>query len=238
MNIITPSWVIPGTYLENLRFLDDKTAVSGVELLFFFYDEGVKQELNNEFAEITGFTRRFGFTAHLPDLILPEHGELVAKLAPIVRHFIVHPAQNGPLDAEAALLADWFTRFGKPRFLIENTGIHRFEGLLALLPHDTGLCMDTGHLLLEGSAPLDFVKKYGSRIKEIHLHHAVSGPCGDDRLPDHRSLDAAAPWFVDVWPFLKKFRGTVNIEVFSWDEVTKSLEALDGYDRGEYPPSS
>jgi hypothetical protein len=236
--ISTPSWVIPGTYLENLRFLEDKKDVSGVELLFFFYDDGVQKELDAEFDEIVRYKRRFFFTAHLPDKILPQHEELVEKLRPHVRHFIVHPARNGTQKAVAALLDDWFCRFGQKIFLIENTGIVRFNELLALLPSDTGLCMDTGHLLIEGGSPHDFAAKYGRRIKEMHLHHAISGLCGDDRLPDHRSLDGNAPWFLDLWPFLKDFRGTVNIEVFSWEEVRKSLEVIDGYGRGEYSPSS
>ena len=44
----TPSWVIPGTYAENLRFIENKKEIMGVELLFFLYDEEIKTQLDED----------------------------------------------------------------------------------------------------------------------------------------------------------------------------------------------
>ncbi|MDR2491391.1 MAG: AP endonuclease [Spirochaetaceae bacterium] len=227
IKIAVPSWVIPGTYLENLRFLEDKKDISAVELLFFVYDEGVKDELAAELAGIAAYKDRFVFSAHLPDEILPEHTCLVETLAPLVRHFIVHPSRNGGAIAEATLLADWSRRFGREKFVIENTKIQWFNDLIALLPPDTGICMDTGHLLLEGILPAAFAKTYGSRLREIHLHD-VDTAADDGRLPDHRSLKSESSWLSDIRPFLAQFNGFINLEVFSWEEIQKSLEVLHG----------
>jgi hypothetical protein len=80
-----PSWVIPGTYAENLRFLETKEEVRGVELLFYLYNGEVKAELDREWEGIRGCKERFVFTAHLPDEFSPSHEELVVRLAPLVR---------------------------------------------------------------------------------------------------------------------------------------------------------
>jgi hypothetical protein len=119
--LFVPSWVIPGTYLENLRFLEDKRDIDGVELLFFIYDEEIKAMLNREWAGICEYARRFTFTAHLPDTLKPEHEELIEKLLPLVKHFIVHPAPGDKAEEQAGFLADWMKRRGVSRFLLENT---------------------------------------------------------------------------------------------------------------------
>ena len=227
MKISVPSWVIPGTYLENLRFLEDKKTVSGVELLFFFYDDTVKKELEAELPAIASYQERFSLSAHLPNELLPEHIELVEILLPIVRHFIVHPSWSNAVDGEAIFLAEWFRRFGKDKFVIENTAIQQFDKLIALLPPDTGICMDTGHLLLENVSPAAFAAQYGSRIREIHLHD-LDTAADDGRLPDHRSLRRESAWISDVAPFLAQFSEYINLEVFSWEEIQKSLEVLHG----------
>jgi hypothetical protein len=225
-NIITPSWVIPGTYLENLRFLEDKKEVSGVELLFFFYDEGVLGELLPQLPEISAYRNRFVMSAHLPDALSEEHSVLVEALLPLVRHFIAHPVSEGSLQDEAALLSRWARRYGGEKFVVENVRLARFRELIALLPPDTGLCMDTGHLLLEGASPAAFAQRYGERIREVHLHD--TGPPRAGRLPDHRALRAQSAWLSALRPFLETFTGLINLEVFSWEDIQNSLEVLHG----------
>jgi hypothetical protein len=80
MQIFVPSWIIPGTYLENIRFLEDKRAISGVELLFFLYDGETRQLFEREYAEIARYRSRFRFTAHLPEPLTVDHGEFVDML--------------------------------------------------------------------------------------------------------------------------------------------------------------
>jgi sugar phosphate isomerase/epimerase len=230
---IVPSWVIEGSYAENLRFLSDKKQVEGVELLFFIYDGETKALLKKEIDEIKEYGERFLFTAHLPDPLKTEHAELVEKLLPIVRHFIVHPAnaegaQN--METQAAFLSRWFDRYGMEKFLIENTNTLCFESLLALLPPDTKLCMDTGHLLLEKiekKSPLEHWQRYKERIEEIHLHALDFQKAKiDNHLIDHRPLNAADAWYKELFPALSGYGGIINLEVFSWEEAEQSLEVL------------
>jgi sugar phosphate isomerase/epimerase len=163
---------------------------------------------------------------------LPEHEELAARLAPLVRHFIVHPGLPEDAPALGALINAWAKKYPRSRpehrrFLAENTLPGRIEALLPHLDEDTGICMDTGHLLLEGKNPSDFLRKYGDRVGEIHLHGLNREKAAlDGRLPDHRPIQAAAPWLRELLPQLKAFNGIVNTEVFSWEEAESSINAL------------
>jgi hypothetical protein len=219
-----PSWVIPGTYAENLRFLADKPEVTGVELLFYLYDREIRGQLEAEWRDIAAYRDRFSFTAHLPDLLLPEHLELVERLSPLARHFIVHPGPAEGAEAQAQLLRSWK---GKGTFLVENTLPGRLPALLPYLDEDQGLCMDTGHLLLEGENPADFLRRWGTRVGEIHLHGLDREKAArDGRLPDHRPLRAGEPWLAELVPLLADFTGTINLEVFSWAEAAESMAVL------------
>jgi sugar phosphate isomerase/epimerase len=234
--IVTPSWVIPGTYAENLRFLRDKDGIDGVELLFFMYDEGVKAELDADWEEILALKERFTYTAHLPDELRPDHEELVGRLAPHVRQFVAHPPRElspEALDRTARLLQDWTARYKKP-VALEFTRSAHFSAMLPLLPEDFPLCMDTGHLLLERMPPSAFFAEHRSRVIEIHLHSvAVEAARGDShpqsygRLADHRRLRGDEAWFLELKPLLEAWSGVINLEVFSYAEVnTEALAAL------------
>lgn len=223
--IITPSWVIPGTYAENLRFLEDKTEISGVELLFFMYDDEIRAQLDAEWDEIVRYRERFTFTAHLPDVLLPAHEELAARLAPLVRHFITHPPRENPA-AQARLLAEWAERYNA-LFLTENTGPGLLEALLPHLDERAGLCLDTGHLLLAGRNPADFFRAHGRRIGEIHLHGVDKEEAArDGKLPDHRRLRGDEAWLLELVPLLKEFGGLINLELFSWEEAGAGADLL------------
>jgi hypothetical protein len=229
LRFTVPSWVIPGTYLENLRFLADQMEIRGVELLFFLYDGEIRAELESEWRGIVEYGNRFVYTAHLPDPLLPEHWELVERLSPLVRHFIVHPGPEEGAKTQAKLLRSWTGRFRdrnrKSPFFIENTHSGRLPSILPHLDEDMGLCMDTGHLLLEGQNPADFLRKYGDRVGEIHLH-GLDREARDDRLPDHRPLRAEDRWLTELVPLLADFPSPINLEVFSWKEVQESIAAL------------
>jgi len=243
--ISVPSWVIPGTHIENLRFLENKKEITGVELLFFVYDNEVKNELDLQWDEIRRYNERFIFTAHLPEPLLPVHGELISRLAPLVRHFIVHPEENhdslnrhslspsrrmhSPSEnhsIQIGLLTEWTERYNVS-FLTENTKAGNLENLLPYMEQNAGLCLDTGHLLLEGQNPVDFFVKYRERIKEIHLHGVNEKQAKiDGKLADHRRLRANEPWLFELLPLLKDYEGVINLEIFSWEEARASIDIL------------
>ncbi|GHV28251.1 hypothetical protein AGMMS4952_11460 [Spirochaetia bacterium] len=257
-HLVVPSWVIPGTYLENLRFLADKPDVQGVELLFFIYNGEIRDQLDAEWEGIRQFADRFIFTAHLPDTLLPEHEELVHRLNPLARNFIVHPGLTENAPALGSLVNSWGKKYppfpqsgsrdstssetGSPgslpsyrtdlpvRFLVENTNPGWLDALLPYLDGDVGLCMDTGHLLMEGKPPADFFAKHRERIGEIHLHGIDREKAAlDGRLPDHRPVRATEQWFGELFPLLKSFTGNINLEVFSWKEVSAGTCSIKQY---------
>jgi len=220
-----PSWVIPGSYAENLRFLECKKEIKGVELLFFIYDDETKNVLDSEWEKIQNFRERFVFTAHLPELLQPAHEGLVALLAPLVRHFVVHPAAQSYME-QARLLAEW-TKYLGASFLVENIKAGLLEALLPHLEKSVGICMDTGHLLVDGQNPAEFFARYRERIGEIHLHSVDKEQAAiDGKLPDHRQLRRDESWLLELIPLLDNYRGVINLEVFSWEEAKAGIEVL------------
>jgi hypothetical protein len=235
MELSVPSWVIPGTYRENLVFLADKPEITGVELLFFLYDGEIKALLDTEWKVIVEYGQRFTYTVHLPDQVKPEHEELIERFFPLTRYFIVHPYPPETAEIQEKLLSFWAGKYGKKDstlfggnpFLIENTLPGRQEALLCRLPPDTGLCMDTGHLLLEGKNPADFFTAYQNRLGEIHLHDLDPEEAArDGRLVDHRPLGAGKSRLEELFPQLRGFPGVINLELFSWDEIFQSIQVL------------
>jgi len=222
-----PSWVIPGTYAENLRFLETKNAIQGVELLFFLYNDELKTLFDSEWDEICSYAKRFIFTAHLPELLLPAHSDLIARLAPIVRHLIIHP-QSENISAQVALLSEW-TKLYNVKFLAENTNPGLLETMLPYLDLNSkeGICMDTGHLLLNGKKPASFMSEYCMSLGEVHLHSVDPEQAAiDGRLKDHRRLRSGEPWLLELLPLFKDYNGVINLEVFSWEEAEASIKVL------------
>jgi len=230
MRISVPSWVIPGTYAENLDFLADKEEVRGVELLFFIYDEETRELFLREEERIRAYADRFAFTAHLPDPLLPAHEELVERTADLVESWVAHPGLPESAPAVAATLSRWRSRYGD-RFLLENVRPGRLEALRTRLP-DFPLCLDTGHLLLSGDSPARWATEHGKLVREVHLHGLGDAPgraaaeADDGRLPDHRVFATGGGWFADFLPFLSGFGGVVDIELFSWEEARTMIDRL------------
>lgn len=221
MILSVPSYVIPGTYAENLRFLADKPEVDGVELLFYLWDAEVADLLNREHSEIRSFMDRFRFTAHLPDRILPEHRILLDRIADTVRSFVVHPpADLDGLGPFADLLGAWRSEFGD-RFYLENLRTGPFERALRILS-DIPLCVDAGHILAEGGDPAERIARLrsaGRRMEELHLHGLSGGA-------DHKPFGDGASWLRDLAPFLAGFDGVAEIELFDWEEARTALAAV------------
>jgi sugar phosphate isomerase/epimerase len=167
----------------------------------------------------------------LPDVLKPEHEELVEKLSPLVQHFIVHPGKEGGAETQAHLINTWAEKYKDPskkyRFLAENTNPGLLEALLPKLNANIGLCMDFGHLLIEEKNPCNYLNQFQNRIDEIHFHGLDREKAAiDKRLPDHRPINADSIYIKEIFPSLKEFQGLINLEVFSWEEVEKSLGAI------------
>jgi len=216
MIISVPSYVIPGSYYENVKFISDYEAVKSIELLFFFFDSETRELFRREKESIKAYTDRFSFTIHMPEHLQPEHVEIVELTRDLASRYILHlPTSNTAQFMDE--LKRWRAKYGNV-FLIENLIHLHNENHLKQDP-SLPLCCDTGHLLLSGKDINGFLRKYETRIQEIHLHGVIDGE-------DHRVFNPEEPWFVELIPFLQKFQGVVNLEVFSIKEVEAILNVL------------
>jgi len=57
---------------------------------------------------------------------------------------------------------------------VENLEDSLFELALPMIEkHGTSICLDVGHLALQGSCELSFLEQHKERIREVHLHDAI-----------------------------------------------------------------
>jgi len=107
------------------------------------------------------------------------------------------------------------------RITIETLG-YPFEWIEEIVRHfGFSICLDIGHILVSGQDLKCHFEKYFSRTSTIHLHGVEDGV---DHLGIDRLTDSALNLIMDR---LSNFRGTVSIEVFSIDELKRSLVTLE-----------
>ncbi|PKL09268.1 MAG: hypothetical protein CVV51_04675 [Spirochaetae bacterium HGW-Spirochaetae-7] len=222
--VSVPSYVTPGTYLENLRFIDEHTDVRNVELLFFIYDDDTRSLLFSESERIAAYSDRFGFTVHMPDEIAGSHEEILEATACFASSFVIHPPKSDPgISPFLRLFDEWRLRYGADRFLLENTRLDRFNRAdAAFVDSKLGLprlCADIGHLCVEGVDPVAWVTEHSDRIAELHVH-------GFDGSHDHVPFGTDERWIAGLAPFASTFRGTVELELFSWQELEPAIALL------------
>lgn len=113
---------------------------------------------------------------------------------------------------------------------VENLEDSLFDlALPAIAQHGTSICLDVGHLALQGSSELQFLEQHANRIREIHLHDANVPPFGEQHpARDHMALGHGQ---VDYAAFLQKlgeidYDGPVILEVNTEADLQQSLERL------------
>ena len=224
MILSVPSYVIPGTYAENLRFLADKPEVAGVELLFFMYDKDIRDLMRSELDEIRSFQTRFSYTVHMPDSIAEDHEEIIEATREIAGAYIIHPPrEDSGLPAFTDLMDTWRGRYGKDIFILENTRLSRFDAAEAALMDSiyglSPICADIGHLRMEGQELEPWLAAKAGRITELHLH-------GFDGKTDHVPFRSEEPWLIRLMPYLQNFPGVVELELFNWDQLRSVIPLL------------
>ncbi len=244
MRFACPSWVFPGTWSENLDFIlaRDPCPVDGVELLVFEYDGTCRSELLQEIPAILRAAERLDLTVHLPVPLGPGASELVEVLGEHVQGFVVHPPEP---PGDAAFLEFMALTLGKPGpwTALEYTNAADFRRALALLdaefpaPGSTGICVDSGHLLLDAVDPGDFFRLHASRVRHVHLHDVAGTDGGQEsRGRDHAPLVAGREWLEGFLTAARGFPGLVELELFDWNAVAGSIgvvrRMLEGMSRG------
>ncbi|MGL6258252.1 sugar phosphate isomerase/epimerase family protein [Vibrio sp. WXL103] len=124
-------------------------------------------------------------------------------------------------------------------FVTDN--VDAMEELLHRLGHKdhVGICLDTGNSWLGGSNPVDFVKRFGSRIEHVHWKDL-----GEEMIPQRGKMFgcgmapiAIGEGVIDVKAVvsaLKRvgFDGHTTLEVFGEENVRNSIETLKQYVSG------
>jgi sugar phosphate isomerase/epimerase len=242
MKLCVPSYLIPGTWLENLRFIahrelrgtNDFSWVEGIELLFFRYDDDAREIIGREASSIASFTDTFEFSVHLPDPFSPHDEELVDNTECFATLYVLHPTLAADVDETGSGLVGWVSQVQKlrkcygDRFALEYTGRKAFERSRAAIP-DMPICADTGKLLLDGISPDRWISENLDSIREIHLHsvHRSGKYCNEaGGCRDHAALSADDEWLGRLTPVLSGFEGRIEFECFSADEVLRSMNVF------------
>lgn len=226
-----PSWVIPGSVLENARFLAGKVSHCG--LCLFDWRASIaygKDDLPDELGCIN-----LEWHLHLP-LDLPwEQGaaasislELLKKTAFLKPGFVVlHPPSNRNLPETRKLLLDFareWWQITQVAILLENTAdcdvCSLGENFLRQI--EFGFCFDVGHFLTGRQSALlenDFIRK----ARLIHWH----APGGRDRHWPLTKLSVQEKGALTRIPALLLPHTIHMLEIFSWPEIEKSLPVVE-----------
>ena len=104
---------------------------------------------------------------------------------------------------------------------VENLD-YRFDLIDDILAElNLSVCLDIGHLIVNGYDLNDLFNKYGDRTSIIHLHGVKNGQ-------DHLAIDKLPHKFREpVLAILKRFTGSVSLEVFAFDDLKSSLAFLE-----------
>lgn len=243
----TTSYIFPADLVANAarlaRWVDD------MELVLFDVDgsSNLPDAATVHRLAAIGAAHDLTYTVHLPFDLLPtytgEHHPIVEKTRRIIEMthelnpagYVVHlDARTPTAQGTVAAWAKW--RAGCARALepliaavddpallcVENLESYPQEIMLetmAQLP--VSLCLDVGHLWLEGVNVLDSLRRYLPRTRIVHLH-GINGR-------DHESLVHVAPR--ELYGVLDEiarqgFREVLTLEVFSQGDFETSLELV------------
>ncbi len=83
------------------------------------------------------------------------------------------------------------------------------------------ICLDLGHILMNGEDPCRYLATYLERTSVVHVY-------GVDQGRAHQGLEVLDEGMLREWlRYLKGYRGTVSLEVFSLDHLSSSLGILE-----------
>ena len=114
---------------------------------------------------------------------------------------------------------------------VENLEDSLFELAVPIVEkHGTSICLDVGHLALQGGSALGFLDQHRDRIREVHLHDAIVPGTGEwQTARDHLALGRGD---LDHEAFLDKlaeigYEGPIILELNSEADLVQSLERLE-----------
>ncbi len=230
--------------------------VDDIELILFESDEISNLPDENIIQSLITLAKKheITYTVHLPlDIVLGAVDERVRKtsvekcLRVIKRMqavdpfaYILHGTGNHNImgTGSSETIHDWIPQLTKsigeiidsgvaPELLCLETLNYPFEFVEdIILEYKISICLDIGHILLYGYPLKDYLIKYLSRTRVIHLHGIIDGN-------DHQSISALdgallSRLFSKLFKENKKER-VVTLEIFNENDFRSSLDILMGY---------
>ena len=243
----TTSYIIPDAILPNVRFL--APWVDEIELVLFESGRDDNLPSGEDISALAALAgeHRLTYNVHLPtDVLLghPDAGIRAAACATIMRFYertrslpptayCLHLEKDRRREMTPDTVGAWLTNLlyslehlfeaGLPPSLVAVENIdYTFRWIYPLIRDlDLPICLDLGHLLIQGEDVETYLDLYGDRTVMIHLHGVEAGR-------DHRSL-AGIPdreWRI-ITAFLKDYQGGLSIEVFSREDLHRSLTRME-----------
>ena len=241
------SYVYPDEILPNVEALAGR--VEDVELVLFESPEFANlpsPAVVDRLAEI-GRANGMTYSIHLPidrDLGDPDPAvrrtfidqaiRILDLMAPLPAPVVLLHMQGVEADVPPARVTQWQDDISREleRLLASGVDPHRlcvenlrnpFEWNEPLVERfGLSVCVDVGHLWLQGRDAAAHIRKHFNRVRAIHLHGERDGK-------DHISLakcdQVRLRSFVDA---LDGYDGLVSLEVFSFDDTASSIECLKG----------
>ena len=243
----TTSYILPDAILPNVRFL--APLLDEIELVLF--ESGREDNLpsGEDIATLAalGEQYRLTYNVHLPTDVLLGHPDAdvrAAAGATIMRFYertrslqptayCLHLEKDRHQEMTPDIVGVWLTNLlysleilfaaGLPPSLVAVENIdYTFHWIYPLIRDlDLPICLDIGHLLIQGEDVETYLELYGDRTVMIHLHGVEEGR-------DHRSLMGIPDreWRI-IAAFLKDYRGGLSIEVFSRNDLHRSLTRME-----------
>ncbi len=243
--ISVPSFIYPDDYIPNIQMLGPY--LDEIELLCF---ESRESSLSSKkmIREMESLAKEFRFTynVHLPSDLDPgnlerkEQNRFVESILRVMdltqplepTTYILHLPYN---QAPIGRICDkaWQCRISEsirglmdagvkgPSLSVEtlNYPLEWIEPILG--EYDLRVCLDMGHLIVNHECIETTYHRFAGQTTMIHLHGVHNGK-------DHLALDVFDQRRLDkIFSILKRFTGTVSVEVFSYNHLMASLAVLE-----------
>ena len=243
--LCTPSFIYPDHYVPNIKLLGP--FVDEIELLLFESAPADSLVSNQEITALSRLSQELDLTynIHLPtDISIGDpdsvkQQQAVDTLIRVIEHvapllpttYTLHVPYHDDLD-DKDKIKRWQEIVQRNLMKILATGVGNLiavenldypfgmiETIISEL--NMSICMDLGHLIVNGENLKCVSDKYLDKTSIIHLH-------GVEDRKDHLALDRLAkPLVTPVFEILSQFSGSVSLEVFSFENLDTSLAFLE-----------
>jgi adenosylcobalamin phosphodiesterase len=242
----TTSFIYPDFYVPNVRMLGPY--VDEIELLLFESGPTASLLSKTVIADLRHLSRDFNLTynIHLPtDIAISDPNpdrrrRAVAKLLNIIERVERLSPSTCTLHVPFAVdalgdesVGKWqdivyrnlaeLVKYGVPAARIAVESLDYPLAIMENIIKDLNLfiCMDIGHLIMQGDDIQAFFNMFAGLVAIIHLHGVQDGK---DHLPLDRLPKSRHQPILEI---LKKFNGTVSLEVFNFEYLQTSLNFLE-----------